>query len=832
QAQQTVASPQSPSPSTQKPKLALPPRNRRLQNTSMAFSFGAPAPAPAAGGFSFGGGAPAAAAAPAPTSLFGQPAPAPATTGGGLFGAPAAPAPAATGGGLFGAPAPAPAGGGLFGSTPAPAPGGGLFGSTAPAPVAGGGLFGSTAPAPATTGLFGSTPAPAAGGLFGATPAPSPAGGLFGATAPLAAPPMAMAQQQHPFSGNTPYSQLPDNAKRAIDQIYQLMMQHRRTLASVKTMAPSLLVVENAPQDGSGGNVNSARGENPSPADAAAGSPRRTIPSGKATTTSAPLDPSSEPLPQQMTALQTQIQTLLQSAESNLTEAQQLKGRVGEAAVQAKMHGAWPIENVAARRGVALSSIKGMLGDSNNNAQSTTAPLGGTVPAGAGNSNGTPASSLNVSGMTNIDAIALQQIMDIRAAHVDRIESIPSPYFWEVLHNFEQRMALVHRDVEKVRARLAIAEEAERVQAIGAGGARMMIGDETSLLLANGGNNVNAMASLMVYEGGGASAPLSKRLATLARSQNDLFLHVAAQAAHAHEGLDEMKLRYQRFCQTTKGGYYEDPFLKADVEEVSREREMQQRIMGEQLATATPLSAPPVAQGVTGGAPIGGLFGQRPPAPAAAGGLFGAPGKDFAFVHLPLEGCLVSPPLLLRLPLEEGCLVHLVRRNLVNHDHLILSHVTSYIQSAPAPTSTGGLFGTTAPAPAPSGGGLFGSAPAPAAGGGLFGSTTAPAPARKMKWVVSLLTFRDEASFVAHMFLSSLVLSYKLGEGSLALPRPHLQYLEQVSSFLSNIDSRKILFSIQLIKYIFRSFFHLAPTTPASTLAPRKKGSRSGGRRR
>ena len=465
-------------------------------------------------------------------------------------------------------------------------------------------------------------------------------------------------QMQQSFSGNTPYAQLPDNAKRAIDQIYQLMMQHRRTLASVKTMAPSLLSVN----DGMNSSSNAAQsvstsGSNLSPADAAAGSPIRP---SKIT------DPSSEPLPQQMVALQTQIQTLLQSAETNMIEAKQLKARAGEAAVQAKMHGAWPIENVAARRGVALSSIKGLVKDASvnaQNAQTTPALLGGPAPAGAistgGGGGGTPASSLNVSGMTNIDAIALQQIMDIRAAHVDRVESMPSPYYWEVLHNFEQRVAMVQRDVEAVRARLAIAEEAERVQSMGG-----MPRDETSLLLANNSGNV---ASLILYEGG-QSAPLSKRLATLARSQNDLFLRIAAQAARAHDGLEEVKLRYQRFCQQTKGGFYDDPFLKADIEEVSRERELQQQIMQEQLATA-PIPQAPVTANAAQPTPSvgGGLFGAKAPA-SATGGLFG---------------------------------------------------------SAPAPATGGGLFGSTAPVPA-AGGGLFGStAPTPAApapAGGLFGS--------------------------------------------------------------------------------------------------------------
>eukprot|EP00577_Skeletonema_sp_RCC1716_P006264 CAMPEP_0113417996 /NCGR_PEP_ID=MMETSP0013_2-20120614/25960_1 /TAXON_ID=2843 ORGANISM="Skeletonema costatum, Strain 1716" /NCGR_SAMPLE_ID=MMETSP0013_2 /ASSEMBLY_ACC=CAM_ASM_000158 /LENGTH=615 /DNA_ID=CAMNT_0000305181 /DNA_START=64 /DNA_END=1907 /DNA_ORIENTATION=+ /assembly_acc=CAM_ASM_000158 len=614
----------------------------------MAFSFGA-TPAPAGGGgFSFGGGTPA----PAPS--------------GGLFGnnnTASTPAPAPTGGGLFGTPAPAPAaaGGTLFGGTPsaaAPATGGGLFGST-PAPATGG-LFGAPSPAPATGGLFGSTPAPAPGSLFGA-PQPAPA-----MQQPQYQPQYQQQPQQYqqPLSGNTPYAQLPDNAKRAIDGIYQLMMQHRRTLASVKTMAPALLNVDHDGVDNSNNmmmNSTSTMGGGLSPADAAAGSPRRTSSSNNNNK-----DPSSIPLPQQMIALHSQIQTLLQSAESNLIGAQQLKVRAGEATVQAKMHGAWPIENVAARRGVALSTVRGILGGGGNNANSQSgqssslSASGGNTPtttttATTGVSGGTPASSLNVSGMDNIDAIALQHIMDIRAAHVDRIEAMPSPYMWDVLRNFEQRVASVQRDVDAVRDRLTIAEEAERVQSMGGigGGAG---GNETALLLTNA-DNFNAMTSLMLYEGSeGAQAQLSKRLATLARSQNDMFLHIAEKAARAHERLDEVKSRYRRFCESTKGGYYDDPFIKADIEEVSREREMQQKIMEEQIATAPP---PPVAAPQAAPAPSTSLFGASPaPAP---GGLFGAP--------------------------------------------------------APAPS--GGLFGAPAPAP----GGLFGSTPAPApAGGSLFGA--------------------------------------------------------------------------------------------------------------
>ncbi len=444
-------------------------------------------------------------------------------------------------------------------------------------------------------------------------------------------------QQQQIFSGSTPYSQLPDDARRAIDQIYQLMMQHRRTLASVRTMAPSLLTADD---DDAAGGVDVAGRPAPaaarrgggeviaSPADAAAGAPLRR-PAPRPSNGDPPNDAS---LPRQMAALRSQIRALLQSAESNLAEARRLKSAAGEAAAQAKMHGAWPIEIVAARSGVALSSVREMLGDHNHRRQGD----GGGVGVGGG---GRPASSLNVSGMTNVDAVALQQIMDMRASRVDRVEPMPSPYLWEVLGDFERRVAAVSRDVEAVRARLAIAEEAERLRSAGVGGGAGATRDNASLLLAGGGGGGDAAASLILYEGGGGlaaaaaaagggSAPLSRSLATMARSQSDLFLRVAAQAARAHEGLEEAKLRYRRFCQHTRGGQYEDPFLRADVEEFSRERDMQHRILSEQLATALPPNeAATTAFGTTTApaapsASASGIFGQP------ATGLFGTPGED------------------------------------------------------------------------------------------------------------------------------------------------------------------------------------------------------------
>ena len=595
--------------------------------------------------------------------------------------------------------------------------------------------FGASSAAPG----FGSS---TSASFSSSTPAFGSSGGsLFGAPTPaVMAPPPAMhqyqqqqqqqeQQQQQPFSGNTPYSQLPNNAKRSIDQIYQLMMQHRRTMALVKTMAPALLTVENndgAASASSRGIIitTTPRRHEITSADAAAGSPR---PSSSRTATA-----TTEFLPTQLISLQMQIQTLLQSAETNLAEATRLKAIAGETTAMAKMHGAWPIESIAARNGVVLSSIRDMLGDVVSSSSSNNNVSQSLVSTSSSDGN-KPASSVNVSGgMTNVDAIALQQILDVRAARVDRIEPMPSPYFWEVLKNLEHRVSIVIRDVEAVRARLAMAE------GVGLSG---MGRDDTNMILANavGGNDV--MTSIIRHNGGagsgGTTIPLSQKLVTLARSQSDHFLAIAAKAAHAHEGLEEVKLRYQRFCQATKGGFYDDPFLKADVEEFGREREMQHRILSEQMAmalppVATPKPAPPPAS-------TSGLFGQQP----TSGGLFGAP----------------------------------------------------------APST--GLFGASAPAPATGGGGLF-DAPAPApATGGLFGSS-APAP----------------SAFGQPAPAPSL---FGAAPGGVLFGAPAPSAFGAPASASSNLFGSAPA-----------PAFGVAPTTPASTLAPRKKtsASRSGGRRR
>ena len=232
------------------------------------------------------------------------------------FGASATPAPAT----------PAPAGGGFSfgGTTPAPAPAGGgfSFGGTTPAPA-------TPAPAPTAFGGFGGTPAPApTGGFgsFGATPAPAPSGGLFGTTAPAPATgfgapaaPVAPVAPSNALAGHVPYASLQPDHKRAIDTLYQAMMQHKRTVLQVSTMAPKLLQKTSESQQ----------------ADAAVGEEL--------------------PLPLHIRKLSTQVQHLQQELQIVRQKIDETQKQYENSTTQAYMYAKWPTEAVAMRRQVNLT---------------------------------------------------------------------------------------------------------------------------------------------------------------------------------------------------------------------------------------------------------------------------------------------------------------------------------------------------------------------------------------------------------------------------------------------------------------------------------------------
>ena len=359
--------------------------------------FGAPAPA-AAPAF---GSSPAAKPAP---SAFGAPAPAP--TPGGIFGAPA-PAPAA--GGMFGSAAPAPAPGGLFGASPAQAPApGGLFGS-APAPT---GLFGASAPAPsafgapapAPGGLFGSTPAPAPGGLFGA-PAPAP-GGLFGAPAPMPSAygmaPAAAAPTAN-LAGYMPYSSLPQDQKNNLDTVYQVIMNHKRTILAVSTMAPKLLDTSTQQADMAGGG--------------------REVPLWVTV--------------QRLNGQVQQLENQLKSLHDSMMHTKQM---YETSTTQAIHYAKWPTEFVATRAGVTLTNN---IDSNDQNAKTANAAQ----------------SSKENKKKTEEFNRRLKELLDREMTHADQIYRMPSPFLWQCAEEMEGRSRTLLGQLQSLKDTLDISNQ-------------------------------------------------------------------------------------------------------------------------------------------------------------------------------------------------------------------------------------------------------------------------------------------------------------------------------------------------------------------------------------
>jgi hypothetical protein len=67
--------------------------------------------------------------------------------------------------------------------------------------------------------------------------------------------------------------------------------------------------------------------------------------------------------------------------------------------------------------------------------------------------------------------------------------------------------------------------------------------------------------------------------------------------------MEMLKVRHRHFIQQ-RGGVYEDPFSKADVEEMRKEKEMHQKIMEERLAANADAPVAPAASTPS----AGGLF--------------------------------------------------------------------------------------------------------------------------------------------------------------------------------------------------------------------------------
>ena len=121
--------------------------------------------------------------------------------------------------------------------------------------------------------------------------------------------------------------------------------------------------------------------------------------------------------------LQKQLQELrhnLEGLQVNIhkcrDKAVALKGQMEVSTTQSIMYGMWPVEAVAVRRGVKLSS----------NEKSTDPSV----------------------------RTELQKLLDEQVAHVDRVERIPSPYMWQTLEDLERRVGALMQQLSTLNMEL------------------------------------------------------------------------------------------------------------------------------------------------------------------------------------------------------------------------------------------------------------------------------------------------------------------------------------------------------------------------------------------
>ncbi|GFH51735.1 hypothetical protein CTEN210_08211 [Chaetoceros tenuissimus] len=558
-------------------------------------------------------------------------------------------------------PAPAPSSGFSFGASTTPAP-------AAPAPAPGG-LFGST-PAPAFGGFGATSPAPATGGLFGSKPASAPAGG-FGSTAFGPSNNTANASQ---ISASTPFSSLPQNAQKMVDDINSLVHQHNQTMASVTTMLPSLL-------------NNSRR---TSDADKAAGSSE----SSNTQTNIAPLT-------RKMQLTQDKLQQLKQELDETKQKVEKVSGTSQNLYKVTYESAIYPVQSIAARNNIALPRIENQPStDINNNNQNSSSTTNSSQQPNTANT-ATNSNTTNTSMQPIIQK--LNQMLNENSSHVDRVEGMPSVYLWNMIQDLNQRLVFLHKKLMRMKQELE--RKSQQTQMELENFANLSTMEELSLGIQIQTENLVRVADMvsnlqtqleMVKEmykrqlvKDGIRGQM--RMSNLNRNMG-IGIGVGL-------GMDEIVLG--------DGTMDMDPFYKADQLELQQEQRLELEVRKRNIEAAANVQGmtPHGTVNPTTGAiqpapaPAGGLFGSTTPAPAPAFGGFGASPAPAA-----ATGGLFGAPA--PAPATGGL-----------------------FGSTPAPApATGGLFGST-PAPAPATGGLFG-APAPApATGGLFGSTPAPAPA-------------------------------------------------------------------------------------------------------
>lgn len=174
------------------------------------------------------------------------------------------------------------------------------------------------------------------------------------------------------------YSSLSDPYRKAIDGLHEMIMKHRRTMLAVESMAPQRLDASHA-----------------------------------------------ESLPKATAQLRSVLSALAQDLSNLAAQAAHQQGSAEKALTNVHLYGQWPLEAVAVRRGINLSSLT---------ATTTTAEE----------------KKEDASGMQ----AKIRALLDRQMVYVDRVERMPSPYLVQTVSDMEARLQKLLEQAQRLEREL------------------------------------------------------------------------------------------------------------------------------------------------------------------------------------------------------------------------------------------------------------------------------------------------------------------------------------------------------------------------------------------
>lgn len=175
------------------------------------------------------------------------------------------------------------------------------------------------------------------------------------------------------------YSDLPPHMKQAIDTIHQAIMRHKRSMLSLQAMAPQMLL----------------------PGDQGLGHSTTESPSSRT-----PL------INEELNRLHIQLNRLQSDVETLQLRARQQKDADENLLLQSIMYAKWPVEALAHRKGIRLTAMTANVLQEEKKEDNLAADVQSRV----------------------------RESLDRAMSSVDRIEKMPSPYLWHVIHDMEIRL--------------------------------------------------------------------------------------------------------------------------------------------------------------------------------------------------------------------------------------------------------------------------------------------------------------------------------------------------------------------------------------------------------